>query len=432
MRHSGAMTRRPPTVPPHLVGVRPIESAAHRWAGRLWLFTVTVVHSVVALLLALGWSPWAMSLYVVAVLGIRTWRRRRRGDRPPLRALRFTREGRYLVGITLGVGFAAINTGNNLLYLFLGMLLSMIIVSGVLSEQTLRRLEVIRELPPQVFARRPFLTGIVLGNRKRRLPSFSVQVEDVIQGRPLSKKCYFLKVPAQARQSTSYRTEFERRGLYRYHGLKVDTRFPFAFFVKSRRYDAPAELVVYPAIQPVGQLPLEARSLLGEIARPRRGAGRDFHSLRDYRAGDDARDIHWKRSARENRLMLREYETEGGRRVNLVLNDRMPADFDVDDDGLRREFDQCVELTASLALHFAERGFAVTVRSADEIRTLGADGRGFDRLMRWLALIEWRRIAADAPQLTPGNSGSHWLLITHRRGRSLAGGAFTHAFELGS
>lgn len=403
-----------------------------RWSDHLWRGAVALFHVTMALLLAIAWSPWAMAIYASAVLGLRIWRRRRRGERLPPRALRFTREGRYLVGITLGVGFAAINTGNNLLYLFLGMLLSMIIVSGVLSEQTLRHLEVIRELPPQVFARRPFLTGIVLGNRKRRLPSFSVQVEDVIQGRPLSKKCYFLKVPAQARQSTSYRTEFDRRGLYRYQGLKVDTRFPFAFFVKSRRYDAPAELVVFPAIQPVGHLPLEARSLLGEITRPRQGAGRDFHSLRDYRTGDDARDIHWKRSARENRLMLREYETEGGRRMNLVLNDRMPADYDVEEEAHRLEFDLCVELTASLALHFAERGFTVTVRAADEAHALGADGRGFDRLMRWLALLQWTRADGQVTPVSAGGRGAHWLAVTHRRGRALLGGGYAHVFELGS
>src|SRR5262245_33753614 len=50
------------------------------------------------------------------------WERVRRFFNPP-RKLKFTREGKYYLGITLGVGFAAINTGNNLLYLLLGMLL---------------------------------------------------------------------------------------------------------------------------------------------------------------------------------------------------------------------------------------------------------------------------------------------------------------------
>src|SRR6185436_19935940 len=59
------------------------------------------------------------------------WQRLLRRFRPP-RKLKFTREGKYFLGITLGVGFAAINTGNNLLYLLLGMLLSLIVLSGVM------------------------------------------------------------------------------------------------------------------------------------------------------------------------------------------------------------------------------------------------------------------------------------------------------------
>ena len=78
----------------------------------------------------------------------------RRWFRPP-RRLKLTREGKYFIGITFGVGFAAINTGNNLLYLLLGMLLSLIVVSGVLSELSLRELTVVRRLPPRAQVARP-------------------------------------------------------------------------------------------------------------------------------------------------------------------------------------------------------------------------------------------------------------------------------------
>src|SRR5262245_1763645 len=71
------------------------------------------------------------------------WRRLR-----PPRRLSFTREGRIIVILSVGVGFAAINTGNNLLYLLLGWLLSFIIASGILSELTLKRLTVERRPPP--------------------------------------------------------------------------------------------------------------------------------------------------------------------------------------------------------------------------------------------------------------------------------------------
>ncbi len=73
------------------------------------------------------------------------------------RKLKFTREGKYFVGVTLGVGFAAVNTGNNLLYLVLGLQLSLIIVSGILSELTLRDLVITRKLPARSEAGRTFL-----------------------------------------------------------------------------------------------------------------------------------------------------------------------------------------------------------------------------------------------------------------------------------
>ena len=85
--------------------------------------------------------------------------------RPP-RRLRFTREGRTVVLLAVGIGFAAINTGNNLLYLLLGWLLSFIIASGILSEMTLKKLGVERRPPPRVYANEPFLMEVVIENAK--------------------------------------------------------------------------------------------------------------------------------------------------------------------------------------------------------------------------------------------------------------------------
>src|ERR1700731_3059097 len=88
------------------------------------------------------------------------WRRR---IRPP-RRLKFTREGKFFVGVTLGVGFAAINTANNLLYLLLGMVLGAIGVSGVLSELSLRGLLALRRLPLRAQGGRPHLVEIEVFN----------------------------------------------------------------------------------------------------------------------------------------------------------------------------------------------------------------------------------------------------------------------------
>src|SRR6185312_12512995 len=59
----------------------------------------------------------------------------------PPRQLKVTREGWFYGIVTLGVGAAAINTGNNLLYLVLGLQLASIVISGVLSESVITGLE---------------------------------------------------------------------------------------------------------------------------------------------------------------------------------------------------------------------------------------------------------------------------------------------------
>ncbi|HSL70011.1 MAG TPA: hypothetical protein VK864_07190, partial [Longimicrobiales bacterium] len=78
--------------------------------------------------------------------------------RPP-RRLRFTRSGGLLTAAIIALGFATLNTGNNLLYLVLGGLLGLIMLSGWLSEQVLRGIQVRRRLPRAATAREPARVG---------------------------------------------------------------------------------------------------------------------------------------------------------------------------------------------------------------------------------------------------------------------------------
>src|SRR5207247_3457848 len=119
-------------------------------------------------------------------------------------------------------------------------------------EMSLRDLEVVRQPPARLYAQRPFLMGIGLKNKKRRTPSFSIEVEDLVGGRPLDKKCYFLKLPAGRVQHTSYRHTFARRGRYTFSGFRLSTKFPFALFRKSRLVELPTEVIVYPQLAQLG------------------------------------------------------------------------------------------------------------------------------------------------------------------------------------
>src|SRR5713101_4945387 len=87
-----------------------------------------------------------------------------------------TRVGIVYVLTVLLIGVAALNTGNNLLYVIVAAMLAAILVSGLASAVVLRGLELDVRLPEQVFASRPTLGKIVIRNRRRWLPSFSISV----------------------------------------------------------------------------------------------------------------------------------------------------------------------------------------------------------------------------------------------------------------
>lgn len=252
--------------------------------------------------------------------------------RPP-RRLRFTREGKVFIGITFGVGVAAVNTGNNLLYLVLGLLLSLVILSGVLSEIALRGLEFRRRLPRRAYAGAPALVEIEVHNRKKYAPSYSIEVEDRLENRRTDKRCYFLKVSAGARQTAAYRRVAPTRGTERYLALRVATRFPFGLFEKWREVNMPEEQLVYPS-------PLRSRSdrapvvVPGEqVTREERGHG-EVDGVRELADGDPVRDIHWAKTAATGKLVARERRRDGARAVRIEVANRLGGDDD--DAGDRR------------------------------------------------------------------------------------------------
>jgi uncharacterized protein (DUF58 family) len=103
------------------------------------------------------------------------------------------------------------------------------------------------------------------------------------------------------------------------------TRFPFGLFEKSREWEAHHEVLVEPA--PITEESWHGKlvSKLGEVDIPKAGGGEEFFGLRDFREGEDARNIHWKSSARRGSMLVRETQLRHHRRITVVVLDAAPA-----------------------------------------------------------------------------------------------------------
>lgn len=315
--------------------------------------------------------------------------------RPP-RRLKFTREGKFFLGITLGVGFAAINTGNNLLYLLLGLLLALIVVSGLMSEMSLRDLTVVRRLPMRAQVGRPHLVEIEVFNHKKRVPSYAIEVEDLRAGQPADKRCFFLKISPKSAQVAAYRRTPTKRGLDRHTGFRIATRFPFGLFEKSREVPADGELIIYPAVDPVQLPPSPAGRHAGGEGTLGRGHGEDYLGLKNLRQGEDPKDIHWRKSAQTGQLVMRERAREARPDIVVSLDVHKPTTAGEEWD---LAFERRIREVASRAIAHLKRGDVVTVKTSRGERTRADRGVGADPVLRYLALVE----AVPAPAVTEGD-----------------------------
>ena len=306
-----------------------------------------------------------------------------------------TSGGGVFVVIIIVVGFAAWNTGNNLLFLVFSLLCSTLFVGWVHAGTSLRDLTVSARFPDHIFAAEPAPVIVTLRNTKRLLPSFSILVEargpvtevDPKRRRRYAKRllAYFSYVPHSAAAEQKVEQLFPTRGHVLIDGFELSTRFPFGFFRRRRRLRARnVDIVVYPKPEVISDelhlLPMYA----GRMPAMRRGAGHDLFSMRDYQPQDDLRHIDWKATARSRRLTVREFTSEDERRITIVLDTHLPREARGD---LTERFERGVVQAASLSKHFIDERAEVRLVLGSDVGPFGSGTEHLYRCLRRLAVV---------------------------------------------
>src|SRR6202167_2069978 len=361
----------------------PLFSAAAAQEGRIWLAGITT-------LLSLAIAGW-VAVAIVPSLARRT----------SLRWIayqidyRLTRDGIIYLAAVFVLVLAAVNTGNNLLFLILACLLAGILISGVLSRVVLTGIELRFDLPEHIFAEQPVLAEGELRNDKQIWPSFSLRVIGGKKNSPaeiLARPVFFPYVPHMSATRQKVELRFPRRGVYRQDFFGILTRFPVGFFEKTRQVDSSLEIAVYPRVEPTDQFYEVLPLLTGEMASHFRGRGHELHSLRDYVTTDSARFVDWKVSAKSGRLVVREFAREDERRVMLVLDPFLgPPRADLGrlaEAEHTERFERAVSLAACIAWHFHEIHSVMQFRTNRFSTPMAPAGEIIYDTLRELALIQ--------------------------------------------
>jgi uncharacterized protein (DUF58 family) len=342
-----------------------------------------------------------------------------------------TAEGIVYIGFTLVVGIAGLNTGNNLLFIIVSVMLAVLLVSGMASAAVLRSIELDIVVPEHVFAGAGAFARVRLINRRRWMPCFSVAVVSPEPARHdwlrserrkrqlevkrerrgqkratrapvLANPVYFPFIPARTTLSADVELSFSRRGRYAQESFGLATRFPFSLFLKTRRQPLSREVIVYPAVDATDEALESLPMIRGEFESFVRGRGYDLYRIREHVPEDSARHVDWKATAKTGELKVREFTREDERKLRIVFDNPAPGVLD------ESAYECAVALAASLAWHFASDATQLSFAAPG----YGGSADVFD-FLRYLALVQAEAGESVLDSLEPTNAYN--LIITARQ-----------------
>lgn len=285
---------------------------------------------------------------------------------------------------------------------------------------------IVRRPPPQSGRRRSFSHRVRRGDSIEVLfdldndSQFSVAPVTLLDR--LGDDVHEERVPAM-RAGASIQLRYEiparRRGAHRLGPVELRRQDPLGLVVGQRELGGVAEVIVHPRVHQLGGSSGVDRNAELEVTLRRASSDplAGFQSLREYVRGDDTRTIHWPTTARVGRPMVREFMDP--RRPVFTIAVTTDAESYTEQD-----FEEAVDVAASLASHVLRRGIDIVLRTTDRLH-LGLHSPIRDEIHLLDLLARVRRTAPEETErlgrvLSFGWEESVAIVITGPNARALA------------
>lgn len=267
--------------------------------------------------------------------------------------IRLTRDGVRILGLSCGILVAALNTSNNLLLLLFSLLVGLLALSPLLAAWNLFRIRVTRELPDRCIEGRKFLVTYEVTHPGILSRSFITIREKVGMDR---HEGWVADVRPREASRIQCLGVAGPRGTQTWVGFELVTTYPFNLLSFSRKVRNEATRPVAPSFWKLS-LPLsgaagESISFSG-VPGQKEGHGEEFYGVREVGLGETPRRIHWRCTAKQQRLMrVKEEEMRGGPRAVYIhlLGERQGEAFEHD-----------MRLAASVSFTLLSAGGLVTL-----------------------------------------------------------------------
>ena len=324
---------------------------------------------------------------------------------------RLTRRGQVLAGAAVVMALAGFLFGVLELYCLAAAEALLVVVARAWVSTRRCDLDVTRHVhPARVPAGQEARVELAVGNSGPR-PTPPVEAADPFDGGRRWARFAIAPVrPGELRRS-SYRLPSTRRGVYHLGPLELRVFDPFGLAVRTRTTAVDTSLTVYPRFELVPARAASSHRSDG-TRRPQPVLGRgseDFHTLREYVAGDDLRQVHWPSTARLDDLIIKQSESLQRGRLTVAADLRSTVH---DDDTL----EAVISAAAGVAVSSLHEGLQVRVVTTGGFDSGHGEGRGqAPAILDGLAAAEAHRPAPGvAPFRVAGGSDPVVLITTDR------------------
>jgi len=207
--------------------------------------------------------------------------------------------------ITLLLGFGAVNTGNNLLYLMVSALLGFMAVSGLLGHWNLQKLRLCLAPPEEIYAGIETLMGVQVYNERRLIPACLLDFDFGAHG---ASRGHISILKKGLHHKVSVPVVFTPRGIHTSVHLKISSSFPVNFFVRHRILHLNHTFYVFPRPVPCfGAGSRYPKNAPGMRETPFKGTEGDISRIGNYQGSEPLKMIHWKLTARHDALKVKEF-----------------------------------------------------------------------------------------------------------------------------
>jgi uncharacterized protein (DUF58 family) len=277
-------------------------------------------------------------------------------------SLDFSVTGLIYTSMMLFMGLAAINSQANLLFAVFGLMIGVLIVSGIVSRLVLRRIEIHRSLPDFLVVGEATVLQYEFENTKRFWPSLSVTLGELSNIESFTKQpqAYLLHAAAGTRAMVPMSVVPTRRGLHHFDRFQLSTSFPFGFIKRAVDRRLSDTILIEPAVAQVDPkllLMCLSAERSGSRMKPRRGGTDEFYGVKEFREGENPRWIHWRRSARTGTLVSKEMTQVAPPRLLILLDTFIPAEERIA--AKLALVERAIAMAASLVKQTLDEGLAV-------------------------------------------------------------------------